>query len=47
MSKPALKELLQATNEKFHIMVKNMPETEKSTLLEFLTHRYTLVASLR
>jgi len=47
MSKGALNELLQASNEKFNVMVKNLPESEKPELLQFLTHRYTLVVALR
>ena len=47
MSKGALNELLKASNEKFNVMVKNLPVSEKPELLEFLRRRYTLVVSLR
>jgi len=47
MSKGALKELLTASNEKFNIMVKNLPDSEKRGLLEFLTKRYSLMVALR
>lgn len=43
MSKGALNELLTASNEKFNIMIKNLPASEKSGLLEFLTKRYALM----
>ena len=47
MSKGALNEMLRASNEKFNIMIKNLPDSEKPELLKFLIHRYTLVTALR
>ncbi len=47
MSKGALGELLKVSPEKFNVMVKNMPESEKPNLLNFLLKRYSLVLKLR
>jgi len=47
MSRGALRELLSVTPEKFNVMVKNMPKSEKPQLLKFLTKRYSLVLGLR
>ena len=47
MSKGALKELRRASIEKFNIMIKNVPKSEKAEILKFLQTRYTLWENLR
>ncbi len=46
MSKNALKELLTISSEKFNIMVKNMPNSEKPQILKFLKSRIFLLENL-
>ena len=46
MSKNALKELLTISSEKFNIMVKNMPNSEKPEILKFLNTRKSLLENL-
>ncbi len=46
MSKNALKELLVASPEKFNIMAKNMPDSEKPEILLFLQKRYNLLENI-
>jgi len=47
MSKGSLNELLKASSEQFNVMVKNMSQSEKPDLLDFLLTRYSLVLKLR
>ncbi len=46
MSKNALNELLTVSSEKFNIMVKNMPNSEKPEILRFLNTRKSLLENL-
>jgi len=46
MSKSALKELLIVPSEKFNIMIKNMPNSEKPAILRFLNTRLFLLENL-
>ena len=46
MSKNALNELLVATPEKFNIMVKNMPDSEKPQILNILNNKLFLLENL-
>ena len=47
MSRGALKELLRASPEKFNIMIKNVPKSEKSDILKFLKERSALWENLQ
>lgn len=47
MSKNALKELLTASTEKFNIMIKNMPNSEKPGILKFLNNQKSLLENLK
>ena len=47
MSKGAIKELLKASTEKFNIMVKNIPNSEKPEILRFLKERSALMENLQ
>ena len=47
MSKGALNELLRASPEKFNIMIKNIPKSEKSEILKFFKARFALLENLR
>ncbi len=46
MSKNALLELLQAPVERFHIWIKNTPDSEKPEILNFLKYRLSLLENL-
>ncbi len=47
MSKGALGELLKASPEKFNLMIKNIPKSEKPKILKFLQERLKLLENLR
>jgi len=47
MSKGALKELFHANLEKFNIMVKNLPKSEKPEILKFFKEKSTLLENLK
>lgn len=47
MSRGALKELLSATPEKFNLMIKNMPKSEKPEILHFLQNRLSQLENLK
>ncbi len=47
MSKGALHEMLSAHPEKFIIMVKQSPNSEKPEILKFLQSRLTLLRNLK
>ena len=47
MSRQALKELLLVDSEKFNVMQKMMPVSEKSKVLEFFTMRLTQLENLQ
>ena len=46
MSKNTLNEILLVTPEKFNIMAKNMPDSEKPEVLLFLQKRYDLLENI-
>ena len=47
MSKGALNELLRASPEKFNLMIKNLPNSEKPEILNFLKNRLSQLENLR
>jgi len=47
MSRGALRELLKVSPEKFNLMVKNMPTSEKPQVLHFLQNQLFLLENLR
>lgn len=47
MSKGALKELFHANLEKFNIMIKNVPASEKPEILQFFKEKNTLMENLK
>ena len=47
MSKGALKELLSSSPEKFHLMVKNAPVSEKPEILHSLQKRLSQLENLQ
>ena len=47
MSKAALKEIFHAPSDKFNIMIKNTPPSEKPEILKFLQQHLSLLENLK